>query len=239
MAYDTRLPCYNVWMVLPSVLPESMRLRQSLHVLSFLKLSERPSRKLLALHRSFLTQNLFSKRILHALHACFTHFHCPLLFEKTRLILCEFLHPNHFYSSRCITLTRYHTCISLAAVAARKRCSMNTPIGWKAWNGHAKLANEPDSTLAARVRRVLDNTNWHALCLRLTELFHSRCQVTIEFTYGGSGLVKLAVLDDTRCFIIWLAHGTDSIQKMERRTWASCFIRSLYITLVSFSSMFG
>lgn len=159
-------------------------------------------------------------------------------FEKTRLVLCEF-YLNHFYSSRCITLIRYNTCISIATVSARKRRLMNAPYGWKAWNGRARLAIEPDPTLAANVRRVLDNTNWRALCLRLTERFHSRCQITIEFTYGGSGLVRLAVLEDTRCFAIWLAHGTDSIQKMERRTWASCFIRSLYITLTSFSSMFG
>lgn len=35
--------------------------------------------------RSFLTQNSFSKRMLHAIHACITHFHPPLLLWKDTL----------------------------------------------------------------------------------------------------------------------------------------------------------
>jgi len=116
---------------------------------------------------------------------------------------------------------------------------MDIPVGWKAWNGHARLAIEPDQRLAARVHRVLDTTNWRAICLRITELFHSRCELAIEFTYGRSGLVRLVVLADRRCFLIWLALWTDSISKMERRTWASCLIRSMYITSVSFSNELG
>jgi len=113
---------------------------------------------------------------------------------------------------------------------------MNTPVGWRAWKGQAKLAVESDQMLAARVHRLLKTTNWRAISMRIKALFHSRCEITIEFTYGGSGLVRLAVLRDRRCFVIWLALGTESIPRMERRTWASCLIRSMYVASISFSS---
>jgi len=116
---------------------------------------------------------------------------------------------------------------------------MEIAVGWKAWDGHARLMIEPNQTLAASVRRVLETTNWHALSLRTKELFHSRCHVTIEFTYGRSGLVKLAVLADRRCFVLWLALRSESISKMQRRTWASGLIRSKYVTSMSFSNMLG